>query len=83
MRWRHLKNSPEQCEEWKALAAAFFALAHGSRAEYDALPAVLRNGRVGRLCGLYLEHNDPELLDQAGILLTGSRDWYTYLGRMI
>jgi len=61
---------------------AFYALAHGSRAEYDALPVTLRESQVGRLCGLYLENSDPELLDQAGVLLTGSRDWYTFLGRM-
>ncbi|MFO7627646.1 MAG: hypothetical protein R6V62_10330 [Candidatus Fermentibacteraceae bacterium] len=77
-----MRPSPEPCEGWKALASAFFALAHGSRAEYDALPVVLRESQVGKLCGLYLENRDPDLLDQAGLILTGSRDWYTFLGRV-
>lgn len=72
----------EPTREWKALASAFFALAHGSRSEYDALPDVLRDSQVGKLCGLYLDNRDPELLDQAGFILTGSRNWYTYLGRV-
>lgn len=78
-----MSPNPEQSEGWKALASAFYALAHGSRSEYDALPADLRESQVGRLCGLYLENRDPELLEQAGLLLTGSRDWYTYLGRAL
>lgn len=61
---------------------AFFALAHGSRSEFEALPEPLRESPAGRLCGLYLENGDPDLLEQAGLLLTGSRDWYTCLGRM-
>lgn len=77
-----MKPCPEPSNEWNAIAAAFYALAHGSRAEYDALPAVLRESQVGKLCELYLANRDPDLLDQAGLLLTGSRDWYTYLGRV-
>lgn len=77
-----MKPSGDQTQDWNALATAFFALAHGSRSEYDALPDVLRDSQVGKLCGLYLENRDPELLDKAGLLLTGSRDWYTYLGRV-
>jgi len=77
--WNRLNISRE---DWTELALAFYAVAHGSRTEYDALPALLKESPAGKLCGLYLENPDPELLDQAGLILTGSRDWYTFLGRM-
>ncbi len=67
--------------DWTTLALAFYALANGSRTEYDRLSAPLREGVVGKLCAQYLETGDHHLLDQAGVLLTGSGDWYTYLGR--
>lgn len=65
------------------MASAFLALAHGSREEYDALSESLKKSPAGELCRLYLENRDPGLLDQAGLILTGSRDWYTYLGRAL
>lgn len=68
-------------DDWTTLALAFYALANGSRIEYDRLSAPLRESPVGKLCAQYLETGDHRLLDQAGVLLTGSGDWYTYLGR--
>jgi hypothetical protein len=69
-------------EEWYALARAFFAIAHGSRREFDELPGHLRENSVGVLCARYLENRDHSFLEQAGLALTGSRNWYTFLGRM-
>lgn len=77
--WQRLGLSREG---WTALARAFFAAAHGSRREFDETPAAIRESAVGALCAAYLETRDHALLDQAGTALTGTREWYTYLGRM-
>lgn len=69
-------------EDWEALAMAFYALAHGSRREFDALPERLRSHPLGRLCQECLDHPDPDLLDKTGKVFTGSSSWYAYLGRL-
>jgi hypothetical protein len=66
---------------WRLLASAFLDLAHGDRSAFDALPASARATEAGELCEAYLRSGDRALLDEAGRLLTGSRDWYVYLGR--
>jgi hypothetical protein len=58
------------------------AIAHGSSREFDELPGHLRENSVGVLCARYLENRDHSFLEQAGLALTGSRNWYTFLGRM-
>ncbi len=68
-------------EDWTSLALALFALAHGSRREFDGLPEGLKGHPAGQLCAAYIEGGDDNLLDQAGFMLTNSRQWYTYLGR--
>lgn len=67
--------------DWKQLADAFYALAHGDRAPFDGLPVSLRMHSAGILCARYLEEGDPTLLEEAGFQLTGSRQWYVFLGR--
>ncbi len=70
-------------EDWRCLARAFFAVAHGDGRAFAALPAVLQGHPVGVLCAAYLERSDPALLDEAGRALCGTAQWYTYLGRMM
>ncbi len=77
--WNRLNISRE---DWTELALAFYAVAHGSRTEFDSLPATLRECPVGILCERCLESSGSTLLDETGFALTGSRDWYTFLGRM-
>lgn len=68
-------------EDWQRLADAFYALAHGDGALFDRLPALLKEHPAGVLCARYLAERDPALLEEAGCLLTGSRQWYVCLGR--
>ncbi len=68
-------------KDWRKLAFAFYALAHNDPKHFDELEPELQDTQVGRLCAAYIESKDYELIDQAGRLLTGSRHWYTYLGR--
>ena len=67
--------------DWRKLAIAFYALAHQDPQPYHALEPYLKDTEVGRLCARYLDSQDHQLLDQAGYLLTGTRQWYVYLGR--
>ncbi len=68
-------------ETWWALGYALFDLAHGDRRRFDQLPPEARETEVGRLCQKYVETDEYQYIDQAGKLLTGSDNWYTYLGR--
>ncbi len=73
---------PEHTKEWRQLAHAFYALAHGDAKLFHALPQALKDTEVGRLCQQIAENRDSDLIDKAGRMLTGgSRDWYTYIGR--
>jgi hypothetical protein len=67
--------------DWRSLASAFYALAHGDPAAFDALPTALKAEAAGQLCSRYRETGEHALLEQAGRLLTGTSQWYVYLGR--
>ncbi|MBN1669335.1 MAG: hypothetical protein JW862_19750 [Anaerolineales bacterium] len=69
--------------DWRKLAIAFYALAHQDPRPFKALPPSLQDSQIGQLCTAYLQSGDPALLDQAGYLLTGTRQWYVYLGRSL
>ena len=72
---------PEHTKAWKQLAMAFYDLAHGDFKRFEALPSSLKEGEVGQICQQYMMSRESGLLDRAGKLLTGSKDWYVYLGR--
>jgi hypothetical protein len=67
--------------DWRRLAFAFFSLAHNDPTDFDKLEPRLKNTEVGRLCSEYLRSGDHQLIEKAGYLLTGTRQWYVYLGR--
>lgn len=69
--------------DWRRLALAFFALAHGEARDFYALEAALQETEVGRLCAEYLRTGEAGLLERAGYLLTGTEEWSVYLGRMM
>lgn len=68
---------------WRALAAAFYELAHGDFRKFGELPGSLRECSAGRLCSRFMETGDHEFVEQAGRKITGTGDWYVYLGRMM
>ena len=68
-------------DDWQKLAFAFFSLAHNDQRDFDALEPRLRETEVGRLCTEYIETQDHRLIERAGYLLTGTKEWYVYLGR--
>ena len=68
--------------DWNKFALAFYELAHHDFDRFDQLPPDLKKHQVGVLCSKFIKTADNDFLDQAGHLLTGSRDWYTYLGRL-
>ncbi len=70
-------------KDWRKLAEAFYDLAHNDFRKFDKLDDRLKATEAGLLCSRYIESRDPELVDQAGKLLTGSAHWYTYLGRIM
>jgi hypothetical protein len=67
-------------KEWRKLASALYSLAHSDAREFHALEPELKNTPVGQLCARYLESKEFEMLDQAGRLLTGTKQWYIYIG---
>lgn len=69
-------------KDWRKLAFAFYALAHNDRKDFDELEQSLKDTEAGRLCSEYIKSKDSRLLDKAGYLLTGTKQWYVYLGRM-
>ena len=70
-------------EDWWKLAGAFYSLAHNDFKEFLALRADLRATAAGELCSRYIETGEHDLVEQAGRLITGSKHWYTYLGRIM
>jgi hypothetical protein len=68
-------------KDWRKLALAFYSLAHNDAKDFKALEPELKNTEVGRLCSEYLQTGDYQIIEQAGYLLTGTREWYIYLGR--
>jgi hypothetical protein len=69
--------------EWFSLLAAFYALAHSDQGPFHALPLKLRTHPAGELCRLFIDTGDSDLLNEAGLMLTGTENWYVYIGRMI
>jgi hypothetical protein len=69
--------------DWRKLAFAFFSLAHNDPKDFEALEPWLKQTPVGRLCAEYIETRNHELIEQAGYLLTGTKQWYVYLGRIM
>ena len=68
-------------KDWRKLAFAFYSLAHNDSRDFEALEQRLKDTEVGRLCAEYIESRDHQLIEQAGYLLTGTKQWYVYLGR--
>lgn len=68
-------------QDWRRLAFALYALAHNDPGDFDALEPRLKNTEVGRLCSEYIRSGDHQFIEQAGYLLTGTKQWYTFLGR--
>ena len=69
--------------EWKSLAGAFYDLAHNDFRSFQELPDSLKECAIGRLCSQYVETGNHEYVEQAGMEITGSKDWYVYLGRIM
>ncbi len=67
---------------WRQLVFAFYALAHNDPALFEALPDDLKATEAGRLCQQVVQSENLDLIHEIGVLLTGSQDWYTYIGRM-
>jgi hypothetical protein len=67
--------------DWRAPAHAFYDLAHDDFGKFIALPGRLKTHPVGELCAGYIESGDRQLVERAGKELTGSNEWYVYLGR--
>ena len=78
MIWERLELSKDQ---WFQLARAFYDLAHGDSKKFSVLSSDIVDHPVARLCHRYMESGNRDLLDEAGRILTGSRQWYVYLGR--
>ena len=70
-------------QDWRKIAFAFYALAHNDQDEFDKLEERLKNTEVGKMCSAYIVSKDSQLLDKAGYLLTGTKQWYIYLGRIM
>jgi len=69
--------------DWRRLAFAFYSLAHNHPEDFNALEAELQDTEAGRLCAEYIRTGDADLLEQAGYLLTGTYQWYIYLGKIM
>ena len=65
------------------MVLAFYELAHNDPNLFDALEPRLKNTEVGRLCSEYIETKDRQLIEKAGYLLSGTKYWYIYLGRIM
>lgn len=70
-------------KEWRKLAFAFYSLAHNDPKDFNALEPGLKETEVGRLCSEYIQSKDRQLIEKAGYLLTGTKHWYLYLGRIM
>ena len=69
--------------DWRRLAFAFYSLAHHHPEDFHALEAELQESEAGQLCAEYLRTGDAGLLERAGYLLTGTEQWYIYLGKIM
>lgn len=68
-------------DDWRKLTSAFYSLAHNDPREFNALEPRLKDTKVGRLCTDYIRTKDHEFIEKAGYLLTGTKQWYVYIGR--
>jgi hypothetical protein len=68
-------------QDWWKLAHAFYSLAHNDTRKFNALEPRLKDTEIGRLCSEYIRSKDHHFIDKAGYLLTGTKQWYVYLGR--
>ena len=68
-------------KDWWELAYAFYSLAHNDPKDFNALEPRLKDTEIGRLCSEYIRSKDHQFIDKAGYLLTGTKQWYVYLGR--
>lgn len=67
--------------DWKALALAFYELAHNDFRKFEGLPKHLQNHPIGKICSDYIESKDYAFVEEAGRELTGTKDWDVFLGR--
>ncbi len=70
-------------EDWWKLAGAFYCLAHNDFRQFLALDDHLKKTPAGELCSRYMETSEHDLVELAGRLITGSKHWYVYLGRIM
>ena len=75
---KHLKNT--SLKSWRKLAHAFYAMAHNDFELWNELPDELKQTDVGKICELYIQTKNQELIEKAGRLLAG-KHWYVALGR--
>lgn len=67
---------------WRQLVFAFYGLAHNDPKLFEALPDDLKATEAGRLCQAVIDAGNLDGIHAIGVLLTGSQQWYTYIGRM-
>jgi len=70
-------------KEWRKLAFAFYSLAHNDFKDFSALEPELKITEAGRLCSEYIKTKNHDLIEKAGYLLTDTKQWYVYLGRIM
>jgi len=68
-------------KDWKALANAFYSLAHNDMKDFDALPTRLKLHPIGRICTRFIDTGNSKYIEEAGYALTHTREWYVFLGR--
>lgn len=71
----------KQIEEFRQVAFAFYGLAHSDSTLFNELPDHLLHTDEGRACQRYVESGNRDDLETAGRVITGTRHWYTYIGR--
>ena|GEM_PF-966327 len=67
--------------DWRALSHAFYGLAHNDFKKFNALSEHLKDHPAGKICQRYIDTRDHVYVEEAGILLAGTKYWYVYLGR--
>lgn len=76
--WERLNMSES---DWRLLAHAFYNLAHNDFKRFHDLPEHLKNHHAGKLCARYIETGDHAFVEEAGLLIAGTKQWYVALGR--
>lgn len=69
-------------EEFRKMCGAFYAAAHNDFSLYETLPDHLKKTEAGQKIAALNTDNSAEARNRVGIYLTGSEQWYTYIGRM-